>query len=174
MAEVAMSAEEGFGRRGTSEAEASRSETILLIEDEAFVREVTCEVLQASGYHVLAAKNATEGVCLHDRHREKIDLLITDIVLPDGNGRALADNLRQQDPKLTVLFMTGYGEQMESHEKVRPECLAKPFASGALLDHVRRLVKHQPLEPGDVVKRVCGSGSPEEYARVFAPVERCG
>jgi DNA-binding NtrC family response regulator len=158
-AEVAVRMEEGLGWSGTPATEVNSPETILLVEDEALVREVTCEVLQAAGYRVLAVKNVAEGACLHDRHRDKIGLLITDIVLPDGNGRELADKLRKQDPKLKVLFMTGYGEEMGLHEKVRPECLAKPFSSEALLNHVQRLVKQQGCTgQGALVRRVCGSG----------------
>jgi two-component system, cell cycle sensor histidine kinase and response regulator CckA len=140
-AEAAARIEEARGWYDPSEQPTpSRAMTILLVEDDTFVREVTREVLQAAGYRVLAAKNSVEGLRMHGGHNHKIDLLITDIVLPDENGRALAEKLRKQDPKMRVLFVTGYGKQMELGEEDRLECLAKPFSSGILLDHVQQML----------------------------------
>ncbi|HTW57884.1 MAG TPA: response regulator [Terriglobales bacterium] len=118
--------------------------TILLVEDEAFVREVTCEVLRGAGYRVVSATSSAEGVCLHDGLGDEIDLLITDVVLPGENGYELAGRLRNRGPKLKVLFVTGYGDQMRPGKEDGLECLAKPFSSEMLLERVRML-----LEPVD-------------------------
>ena len=67
--------------------------TILLVEDEAFVREVACEILRVAGYRVLPARNAAEAVPAFLAHREEVQLLLTDVVLPDRNGRDLAFEL---------------------------------------------------------------------------------
>lgn len=113
------------------------TETILFVEDEAFVREVTCEVLQSAGYGVLTAKNAAEAALLYDQRRGEIQLLLTDVVLPGETGRSLALKLKRQNPKLKILFVTGYAEQMALQETNSEECLAKPFSTEVLLRRVR-------------------------------------
>jgi two-component system, cell cycle sensor histidine kinase and response regulator CckA len=131
------------------EAEAlSGAQTILLVEDEAFVREVTCEVLRSAGYRVLTAKNAAEAVSLYDARYGEVELLLTDVVLPGETGRALAGRFRRENPELQVLLVTGYGEQMglleakqETKWEATPEeCLAKPFSSEVLLRRVKQLL----------------------------------
>lgn len=113
------------------------TETILFVEDEAFVREVTCEVLQSAGYGVLTAKNAAEAALLYDQRRGEIQLLLTDVVLPGETGRSLALKLKRQNPKLKILFVTGYAEQMALQEANSEECLSKPFSTEVLLRRVR-------------------------------------
>jgi two-component system, cell cycle sensor histidine kinase and response regulator CckA len=113
-------------------------DTVLLVEDESFVREVTCEVLRAEGYRVLAAKNAVEAERVYSLHGGDVGLLLTDVVLPGENGRTLAGRLRQENPRLKVLLVTGYAEQLgpgETHE----ECLAKPFSASVLMRKVRQM-----------------------------------
>ncbi len=129
------------------------AETILLVEDEAFVREVTCEVLRSAGYRVLTAKNAAEAVSVYDAQRGEVELLLTDVVLPGETGRALAGRLRRANPALQVLLVTGYGDEMglskmkngAKQEARREECLAKPFSSEVLLRRVRQLLNR--VEP---------------------------
>jgi len=116
------------------------AETILFVEDEAFVREVTCEVLRSAGYRVLTAKNATEAMCYYEACRGAVELLLTDVVLPGETGFALAVRLRRQNPELKVLLVTGYAEQMGRREAKHEECLAKPFSTEALLQSVRDLL----------------------------------
>ena len=110
------------------------------MEDEAFVREVTCEVLRSAGYQVLTAKNGAEAGRIYDQFREEADLLLTDVVLPGETGRALAARLRLENPELMVLLVTGYAEQMGLREWEGEECLAKPFSSEVLLRRVRQLL----------------------------------
>jgi two-component system cell cycle sensor histidine kinase/response regulator CckA len=114
--------------------------TILLVEDETFVRDVTSEVLQAAGYGVLSAKNATEAVHQYERHCGVVDLLLTDVVLPGESGRTLAHRLQQRNPSLQVLLVTGYGEQMTRDPAHEAECLPKPFSSAALLQRIRQML----------------------------------
>lgn len=113
------------------------SETILLVEDEVFVREVTCEVLQLEGYRVLLAKNAVEAVHVYEQCGGEVELLLTDIVLRGETGRALAERLRRKNPDLKVLLVTGYAEQMGLRED-NQECLAKPYSTEVLLRRVRQ------------------------------------
>ena len=125
-----------------------RTETILFVEDEAFVREVTCEVLQSAGYGVLTATNAVEATQLYDQRKEDIKLLLTDVVLPGETGRSLAVKLKQRNPKLKILFVTGYAEQMALQETNSEECLAKPFSAEALLRRVRLLLDQTQYRTG--------------------------
>jgi len=119
-------------------------ETILLVEDEAFVREVTGEVLRSAGYRVLMAKNAAEGARLFDMHRAEIELLVTDVVLPGESGRALSRRLRDANPELKTLLVTGYAEQLGLLEAEPEEFLAKPFSTEVLLRRVRQLLIAAP------------------------------
>jgi two-component system cell cycle sensor histidine kinase/response regulator CckA len=120
----------------------TRTETILLVEDEAFVREVTVEVLKSAGYSVLTAKTAAEARCLYDQFSGEVDLLLTDVILPDGNGRTLTQELRSENLELAALLVTGYSEQVGMMEAGPPgvECLPKPFSSGTLLERIRAVL----------------------------------
>ena len=126
----------------------TRPETILLVEDEAFVREVTVEVLKAAGYAVLIAKNATEAHRLYAQFSSEVDLLLTDVILPDENGRTLARQLRSEHTELRALLVTGYAEQvrMMEVEAAGVECLPKPFSSRTLLEKVRTVLDGKRAE----------------------------
>lgn len=134
---------------GTDEEPLVRVATILLVEDEAFVREVTFEVLQSAGYRVLTARNAAEAMRIYDEIRADVDLLLTDVILRGETGFALAAKIRGENPELSVLFVTGYAEQMAmACEKEGEECLAKPFSSEGLLRRVRDLLDRPGVRSG--------------------------
>ena len=82
--------------------------TILLVEDESFLREVTCEILESAGYQVLKARTAAEAISAFDEYKTIVRLLLTDVVLPGQNGRDLATDLRSVSPKLKIIFTSGY------------------------------------------------------------------
>jgi two-component system cell cycle sensor histidine kinase/response regulator CckA len=84
------------------------SETILLVEDDPAVRPLVASLLEMNGYTVLQAKEGREAIEIAEQQRGKIDLLLTDIVMPDMNGRELADKLVVEHPKLKVVFTSGY------------------------------------------------------------------
>ncbi len=133
------------------------TETILLVEDEAFVRKVTHQVLQSAGYGVLTAKNATEAIEQRERLPE-VDLLLTDVVLPGRNGRALASDLRSRQPNLSVLFVTGYPLQLAEIEAEEPAeaCLPKPFSAATLLRKVRQMLNGKAeTRNRNTITRVC-------------------
>jgi len=119
------------------EGAASFSGTILLVEDESFVREVTCEVLRAVGYQVLVAKNAADALDIYNERGSEVDLLLTDVILPGDTGRVLAARLRRANPRIKVLYVTGYAEQMGLRGTALEDCLAKPFSTDALLQSER-------------------------------------
>jgi two-component system, cell cycle sensor histidine kinase and response regulator CckA len=116
------------------------TETILLAEDEADVRELAREFLEAAGYTVLQARNGQEALKLAADHNASIDLLVTDLVMPGMTGQQLASLLQQQRSGTGVIFMSGYSEHAaaeaaQSASSVR--ILTKPFNRGALLRAVR-------------------------------------
>jgi len=133
------------------------AETILFVEDEAFVREVTSQVLQSAGYRVLTAKNAAEAIRVYDQRSSEVELLLTDVVLPGESGRVLAAKLRQENPTLNILLVTGYAEQMGLQEGDQEECLAKPFSSEVLLRRVRQQLDRSRLGIGTekILRPVC-------------------
>jgi len=112
------------------------AETILFVEDEAFVREVAGQILRSAGYEVLTANDAAAAARAYDLQCGQVDLLLSDVVLPGENGHALARRLRRTSPELKVLLITGYAEQMEAQET--GACLGKPFSGAVLLRRVRQ------------------------------------
>ncbi|MBV8900756.1 MAG: response regulator, partial [Verrucomicrobia bacterium] len=93
-------------------APAQGGETVLLVEDENAVRAVTAQLLETLGYRVLQAGNAEEALLLARVSQQKIDLLMTDVVMPGISGRELAEALRVQDPSLKVLFQSGHTDDV--------------------------------------------------------------
>ena len=120
------------------------AETILLTEDERDVREVAREFLESGGYTVIEARDGIEALGLVEKHEGVIDLLITDMVMPRMTGQELAARLKEQRPKLRMLYMSGYSERAAA-DSLRAEpgvrLLAKPFSRGALLRTVHELLR---------------------------------
>jgi len=121
--------------------------TILVVEDESFVREVTQEVLESAGYRVLIAQNAAEATEIYRERGTEVDLLLTDVILPGETGKQLASKLRWAQPRLRVLFVTGYAEQMGIRRGANEDCLAKPFSADALLERVQRMLAQPEFQP---------------------------
>lgn len=118
-------------------------ETILLVEDEEFVRNVTCEVLELSGYRVLEAVDAESGIRIFQEHANTIDLLLTDVVMPGMNGHDLAKRLFEMSPGLKTIFMSGYTENAITREGLsdpRLVYLQKPFTLDVLTRKVREVL----------------------------------
>lgn len=115
-------------------------ETILLVEDEEGVRGLTQLMLQQLGYNVLAAANAEQALTLSRRSEQKVDLLLTDVVMPGRSGRALAEQLQGESPSLRVLYMSGYTDDVfvrHGIEHVQAAFIQKPFSVDALAWKVR-------------------------------------
>ncbi|MFO1475878.1 MAG: response regulator [Verrucomicrobiota bacterium] len=97
------------GRKPSKQSVTGGDETILVVEDEAPVRELVSKVLAAYGYKILKAETGAKALDIWKKQKGKIDLLLADLVLPDGiNGRELADKLRKSKPKLKIIFSSGY------------------------------------------------------------------
>lgn len=116
------------------------SESILVVEDEMAVRELVTHVLKQYGYHVLVADSGPAALELWEHDKDHIDLLITDIVMPQGlSGLELAARLHQQKPALKVIYSSGYTMDMNAEQHVAgSQFLSKPYQIRTLVDIVRR------------------------------------
>jgi two-component system, cell cycle sensor histidine kinase and response regulator CckA len=115
--------------------------TILLVEDDVWLRGLAATVLEGAGYQVLSASSSEEAQDLAQRHQGPLDLLVTDVVMPGVSGAELAERLRAVRPRLRVLYMSGYTAESVLKDGVLPEgiaLLSKPFTPSALLAKVRQ------------------------------------
>jgi two-component system cell cycle sensor histidine kinase/response regulator CckA len=122
---------------------AEGSETVLLVEDEAIVRDLLREILETTGYRVLEAVDGVDALALADAHTEAIDLLLTDVVMPKMSGRDLAERFREVRPDTKVLYTSGYTDgAIAEHGVLAPgtEFLQKPFSFAELTQKVRSVL----------------------------------
>ncbi|MEI7892797.1 MAG: ATP-binding protein [Myxococcales bacterium] len=115
-------------------------QTILLVEDEPAILKMTMRMLERQGYKVLAAGSPGEGIRVASEHAGKVHLLLTDVVMPEMNGRDLAKKLMSQHPGLKSLFMSGYTADVLAHHGVLDEgfqFIRKPFSTRDLSVKVR-------------------------------------
>jgi two-component system cell cycle sensor histidine kinase/response regulator CckA len=116
------------------------AEVILVVEDEAPLRKLAHTCLESHGYTILEASNAATATELFRQHAGKIDLLLTDLVMPGESGRALAEKLLELRPTLKVLYMSGYTSDLIAQQGILNPgilLLEKPFTLQALLAKVR-------------------------------------
>ncbi|HET6681417.1 MAG TPA: PAS domain S-box protein [Gemmatimonadaceae bacterium] len=119
------------------------SETILLVEDEDAVRAIVRRVLAEQGYEILEAHDGEHALRIFERHRDRIDLVLTDVIMPGIGGRALAARLLQARPELPVVFMSGYTDDVEAsgaYSAPGSAFVAKPFNTDHLLEIVRSMI----------------------------------
>lgn len=117
------------------------TETILLVEDEEAVRMVASRVLTEKGYHVLEASNGREALAVAERVGTGIDLVLTDMIMPEMGGQELADHVSRILPSARLMYMSGYSEADKLQRGVRESgepFLQKPFSSENLVAGVRR------------------------------------
>jgi two-component system, cell cycle sensor histidine kinase and response regulator CckA len=130
-----------FAARGT--------ETILLVDDESPVRQMAKAMLGRHGYRVLEARSGPDAITRFEEARE-VDLLLTDIVMPGGmTGRELADELTRREPRLAVVYTSGYGRNAVAPDWILDEqmnFLPKPYSAGRLLTIVRRSLDNTAVE----------------------------
>jgi two-component system, cell cycle sensor histidine kinase and response regulator CckA len=111
---------------------------ILLVEDDVDVRRITRRILNLAGYAVIEAGNGHEALQAVEHHAGRIDLVLTDAVMPELGGRELVGRLRSVHPDLPVLVMSGYPLDRVHHDFGRAAFLPKPFGSRELLAGVRQ------------------------------------
>src|SRR5262249_40359160 len=133
---------------GDGRAKASGHETILLVEDEETVRQMTRLVLQHGGYEVLEAADGVEALAQAERHQGPIHLLLTDLVMPRLSGREVAGRLVGQGRVARVLFVSGYSEEATAVPgSAASDFLHKPFSLDGLTRKVREVLD-RPGEAG--------------------------
>jgi CheY-like chemotaxis protein len=111
---------------------------VMVVDDEPMVRQLVTSVLASSGYRVFDAESPAQALRLLDAHPD-LDLVVTDVVMPGGNGWDLADAMRCRKPGLPVLFISGY-EPPEGRTVPKASFLQKPFRIQDLLDRVRTML----------------------------------
>jgi two-component system cell cycle sensor histidine kinase/response regulator CckA len=124
---------------GLAAAPKGSAEVILLVEDEARVRRLASKILQGRGYVVLEASDGREGLSVCAAHEGKIDLLLSDVVMPELGGRELAERVVAVRPDIKVLFMSGHTQDVILKEGVKAGTpfLQKPFSPADLAHKVR-------------------------------------
>jgi len=129
---------EECGESVTGMRETRKSSVVLLVEDEPVVREITARVLEGAGYKVLESSGPKHALGLADAHFGNIDVLLTDIVMPGMNGVDLADRLRQLQPSLVTVFMSGYAEGDILRKGLAGSAvhIQKPFTVAFLLSQI--------------------------------------
>ena len=122
----------------------AETETLLVVENEAAIKSLVQMALERHGYAVLTAESGSEALRLAAAHHGPIDLLITDVVMPDLRGPDLAKRLVAQRPGLTTLFMSGYmDDTLEEDTTSLPvpvDFIHKPFLPSALVAKVREML----------------------------------
>jgi CheY-like chemotaxis protein len=123
------------------------SETVLIVEDEDAVRHIVRRVLEAQGYEIVEARDGNDALRICAHRGDRIDLVLSDVIMPGMGGRELSRALATTRPTLPILFMSGYNEEGELADAdlgLGPAVLAKPFTSETLARHVREALDRRP------------------------------
>jgi DNA-binding response OmpR family regulator len=117
--------------------------TVILVEDDRFLRDLAGDVLECAGHRVLKAHSAEMATTLFRRHGRVVDLLLTDVMLPGKSGRELAKQMRERRPALKVMFISGYAQNPGLRARINGPgtCyLQKPFSAHSLLKKIDQLL----------------------------------
>jgi PAS domain S-box-containing protein len=128
------------------------AETILLAEDEASLRRLIARMLTQHGYDVIAAETASDALRIAEREPDRIELLLTDLVMPEMSGRALAERIGRVAPGTPVLFMSGYSDEAVTRNgSLEPGAafMEKPFTGDELAAKVRQMLGSRTSEHGE-------------------------
>jgi nitrogen-specific signal transduction histidine kinase/ActR/RegA family two-component response regulator len=151
-AERLLRAARPIDARASEDALARGGETILVAEDEPGILALTAKMLERPGYTVICASTPGEAMRLAKEHAGRIDLLITDVVMPEMNGRDLAKSLLALYPNMKLLFMSGYTADVIAHRGVLDDgvhFIQKPFLAQALEEKVREALDYvMPVKTG--------------------------
>jgi signal transduction histidine kinase len=131
------------------------TETLLIVEDEPSLKKLARSVLEKQGYKVLSASTGEEGLhCAREHKGAPIALVLTDVIMPEMNGKAMADKLVADHPGLKILFMSGYTDDAIAHQGVLDpgvELLLKPYTPAELVLRVRELLDRPSMTQPDTV-----------------------
>lgn len=117
------------------------NETVLVVDDTVSVRSFLNDALPLFGYTVISAEDGIDGLNKFREHKDKIHVMLLDVVMPKLNGIELFKEIRQLEPNSKVLFMTGYNEVLDRNnlqDKMR--CISKPFVISTLLKELREVL----------------------------------
>ena len=134
----------GIGVHSDHAPSASQAPMILFVDDEPLVVNVVRNILKRAGYRCVTASCAEEAERLFMQHREDIDLLVTDVMMPDVNGRELFERLRRVEPDLAVVFMSGFANDPDlagvMNSSLRRRLVEKPFRADRLLEVIGQVL----------------------------------
>lgn len=126
---------------------ASGSETILIVEDEEMLRSLAAEILAEHGYQTIEAESPGKAMSIAVDRSQRIDLVLSDVVMPEMNGQALAERIMAMRESIQVMFMSGYSHDSLAQHGIDPKgdhFIGKPFTSSELLNAVRRVLDEAP------------------------------
>ncbi len=136
--------------KSTSTIPSGHGETILLVEDDISILNLQQKILEEMGYDVLAANSPNEAITLAEERADEISLLLTDVVMPEMNGRELSVQLQLLCPQIKTIYMSGYTANVIAHHGVLEEgvsFISKPFTKQELASKVRETLDSSPAEP---------------------------
>jgi CheY-like chemotaxis protein len=113
---------------------------VLVVDDDAGIRQLVGLILRQKGYDVLTASNGLEGLMVYSTYRSRIDLVLTDIDMPEMNGIELSDRIRDRDPSKKILMMTGRPPD-DSNCLKGPPIVLKPFRPDELIQVIEELLR---------------------------------
>jgi len=145
-------------------------QTILVVEDERFVRDVTCELLSEVGYHVLSAESAVVAKGFFFPGMQPIDLLLCDAVLSDESGVDLSRDLSRISPELKIVLVSGYAASIVSRPFDRERTvhfLTKPYSAASLMAKIQCALRVAVPSGESLSDPVAGSGPPAGFATVL-------
>ncbi len=122
----------------------SGSKTVLIVEDDTAVRKAVRFILQKTGYQVLEAGDGEEAMQVFEQHAGPVDLLLTDVLLPGKSGPELAGQVREKQPGMKILYVSGYSKRAVVDQEVSrkgAEFLRKPFSLDELVVKVRKVLE---------------------------------
>lgn len=127
------------------------TEGVLVVEDEPAVLALVRDTLRGRGYRVLEARDGIEALLLVSHYSEPIDMVLTDIIMPQMGGRELAGHLKGRWPELKVMFMSGYTDDDVVRQVISAsgiDFLQKPFTPNLLASRVRKVLDAAPVPAG--------------------------
>jgi two-component system cell cycle sensor histidine kinase/response regulator CckA len=134
----------GEAQAGEPRTEAKGSGTVLVVEDQEEVRQLTCTILSGLGFHVLEAGDGMEAMLVAAEYQQPIRLMVTDVIMPGINGRELAESMALSRPEMLVIYMSGYTDRVMSNDGVLDSSVAylqKPFTPDKLTEMVHRVLR---------------------------------
>jgi CheY-like chemotaxis protein len=121
------------------------TETLLVVDDESEVRSLVSEMLRFYGYNVMEAHNASTALLILEKHKEDVDLVLTDIVMPEVNGFQLVEKIMPLYPRIQIVFMSGFTDTVTADHKYLDKdknFIQKPFGANDLVQKVRDVLDH--------------------------------